>query len=220
MKKRAFLVAGLMLVAVLCLRALPHFAATAAAGPWEACSTSAYTTGGCYVACPQGDGTSLSAINSTIYVVCKDFTGTPIPNIPATDFWLIGCSDALILCGGSGAIDADQATNSNGETTISGQFAAGGCGVDGVNVVVQGWIITDPDNCSVPYCLPVQTTSPDITGNGGVVDRVVDIIDLAAFSAGYTASPKPYDGCIDYNCDDLVDIIDFSIFAQHYLHNC
>jgi hypothetical protein len=25
---------------------------------------------------------------------------------------------------------------------------------------------------------------------------------------------------VDYNCDGLVDIIDFALFAQHYTHNC
>ena len=211
---------ALVLAVALSWRALPHIATTASAGPWEACSTTAYTAGGCYVACPQGDGTQLAAINSTIYVVCKDFIGNPIPGIPAADFWLIGCNDALVLCGGAGAIDADQATDVDGETTISGTFAAGGCSVEGVHVVVQGWIITDPADCDVPFCLPLQTVSPDITGGGGVIDGVVDLIDLAAFAAGYTAPPQPYDACLDYNCDGLVDIIDFSIFAQHYLHNC
>ena len=69
-------------------------------------------------------------------------------------------------------------------------------------------------------CLPLRSVSPDITGNGGVVDRTVDLIDLAAFAAGYTAPPKSYDACLDYNCDGLVDLIDFSIFALHYLHQC
>ena len=211
---------GLVLAIALCWCALPHFATTASAGWVNACSTSVYTAAGCYVACPQGDGTSLSAINSTIHVVCRDWVGDPFPDVPASDFWLIGCNGALVLCGGSASIDADQPSDAGGETTISGTLAASGCSVGGVHLVVQGTIIADPADCYVRYCLPLQTVSPDITGNGGIIDGVVDLIDLAAFSAGYTAPPNPYDGCLDYNCDDLVDIIDFSIFAQHYLHDC
>jgi hypothetical protein len=53
-----------------------------------------------------------------------------------------------------------------------------------------------------------------------VVDLVVDIIDLAAFAMGYTSPPRVYDACLDFNCDGVVDIVDFAKFAQHFLHLC
>jgi hypothetical protein len=191
----------------------------ATSGVVEPCSSSAVALPGCFVVCPQGDGTQLGVIGSTIFIQAKDITGAPIAGIPAADFWLIGCNDQLVLCGGGGAINADSASNANGQTTISGDLAASGCDLGGVSVVIQGVVLLEA-NCSVPKCLSITSVSPDLTGNGGVIDGAVDLIDLSVFAAGYTSPPKPYDACIDYNCDGVVDIIDFSIFAQHYLHVC
>ena len=175
--------------------------------------------GGCYVVCPQGDGSSLSDIGAVITVTVTDYDGYPIIRVPASDVWLVGCSDGIVLCGGSNAINADSMTNDNGVTTISGRLAAGGCDSE-LLVVVMGIVATVPGDPNTPLCLPYYTKSPDITGDGGVVDQVVDLIDLAAFAAGFVSPPKPYEACLDLNCDGLVDLIDFSIFAQHYLHQC
>lgn len=192
----------------------------ATSGVVEPCSSTAVSAGGCYLVCPQGDGSRLDAIGATISITAKDITGAPIAGIPAADFWLIGCNDQLVLCGGGGAINADSATNASGQTTIAGDLAASGCDLGGVSVVIQGVILTQQPNCTVPLCLPLTSVSPDLSGNGGVIDGAVDLIDLSQFSTGYTSPPKPYQACLDFNCDGAVDIIDFSIFAQHYLHNC
>ena len=175
--------------------------------------------GGCYVTCPEGDGDGLAEIGAVITVTVTDITGAPIAGIPASDYWLIGCEDNIVLCGGSHAINADSASNADGVTTISGSLAAGGCD-NSLVVSVWGNLATDPPGSGTLLCLPYDTKSPDQTGNGGVIDGAVDLIDLADFAAGYTSPPKPYDGCLDFNCDGTVDIIDFSTFAQHYLHNC
>jgi hypothetical protein len=175
--------------------------------------------GGCYVACPQGDGSSLSDIGAVITVTVTDIEGYPIVAVPAADFWLIGCSDGIVLCGGSNAINADSMTNHNGVTTISGRLAAGGCDSE-LLVVAMGIGASVPGDPNTPLCLPYETNSPDITGEGGVIDRVVDIIDLAAFAMGYTSPPGVYDACLDFNCDGVVDIVDFAKFAQHFLHWC
>ncbi len=175
--------------------------------------------GGCYVACPQGDGSSLSDIGAVITVTVTDYGGYPITRVPASDVWLIGCEDNIVLCGGSAAINADSMTNDNGVTTISGRLAAGGCDSE-LLVVVMGIVASVPGDPNTPLCLPYETKSPDVTGDGGVVDQVVDIVDLAAFAAGFVSPPKPYDACLDFNCDGIVDIVDFSIFALHYLHMC
>ena len=83
-------------------------------------------------------------------------------------------------------------------------------------VVVQGIIVEDPGAGCVALCLPISAVSPDING-----DLVVDLIDLAAFAVSYTAPPKPYVACLDYNCDGtLIDLIDFALFALHYTHAC
>jgi hypothetical protein len=192
----------------------------AASGVISACSSTAIAAPGCYVICPQGDGDRLGVTGSTIYVVAKDATGFPLAGIPAADFWLIGCLDQLVLCGGGGSINADSASNANGRTTISGDLAASGCDLDGVAVVIQGVIVAEKTTCLAPLCLAIIAKSPDMTGDGGPIDGLVDIIDLAEFAANYTSPPKPLFDCADFNCDGLVDIIDFSIFAQHYLHAC
>jgi len=175
--------------------------------------------GGCYVTCPEGDGDGLAEIGAVITVTVADITGAPIVGIPASDYWLIGCEDNIVLCAGSAAINADSASNSDGVTTISGRLAAGGCD-NSLVVVVQGIVADDPPGSGAWLCLPYDTKSPDITGDGGVVDLVVDIIDLAAFAMGYTSPPRVYDTCFDFNCDGTVGLIDFAIFAQHFLHWC
>ena len=192
----------------------------ATSGVVEPCSSSAFALPGCYVVCPQGDGTQLGTINSTIFITAKDITGAPIVGIPAADFWLIGCNDQLVLCGGGGSINAQAASDVNGETSIVGDLSASGCDLGGVSVVIQGVVLVEQGTCSAALCLPITTMSPDISGDGGVIDGAVDLIDLSDFSVDYTSPPKPYNECLDFNCDGVVDIIDFSIFAQHYLHVC
>jgi hypothetical protein len=48
------------------------------------------------------------------------------------------------------------------------------------------------------------------------------IVDIIDFSlfAAAYGPPPTYDECLDYNCDGFLDIVDFSLFAQHYLHAC
>jgi hypothetical protein len=212
MFKGKFVVLSLIAAAVLCWQMLPTTAVNS--GIIDACLSEATTAGGCYMVCPQGDADRLDANGATISVVVNDNTGAGIPGVPAADFWLMGCNDpGLVLCAGGGAINADSATNANGETTISGQLGAGGCDSIGVYVVVQGVIVEDV-SCN-PDCLAIIAASPDING-----DLVVDLIDLSEFSKSYTSPPKQYLNCKDFNCDGVIDLIDFSLFSQHYLHQC
>jgi hypothetical protein len=170
--------------------------------------------------CPQGDAPALNALptgDATIFLrIRNDIHGAPIPGISASDFWLNGCENNLILCGGGGAIDADSATNSDGRTTISGSMAASGCDIEGVWIVVQGVILMDPQ-CTGFLCLPITTVSPDVPG---ALDGKIDLLDLTAFAFGYTSPPKLYEPCFDFNCDSQVDLLDFSVFGFHFLHRC
>jgi hypothetical protein len=182
------------------------------------CSTRAWSAGtDCWLVCPSGNSVRLDDEGATISIVVKGGAGQPIPGVPASDFWLVGCDEGLIPCGGSAGIDADSATNANGETTMSGALAAGGCDPLGVVVVVQGVLVTDPD-CNV-LCLDIPTVSPDASGEGGVVDLVVELVDFAAFGLVYN-KPLEYDACYDYNCDGEVELVDFAIFGQHWGHSC
>jgi hypothetical protein len=217
MFKGKFVVLSLIAVALLCWQILPTTVDTVNSGIVEPCSSSASSAGGCVLVCPQGDGDRLDALGATISVVVKDQAGAPIPGIPGADFWLMGCNDpGLVLCGGGGSINADAATDINGETTIVNDFAAGGCDSVGVVVVVQGVVIEDINNNCNPLCLPIVMVSPDIDAS-----LLVDVVDLGLFSINYTAPvPKGYVACLDYNCDGAIDLVDFSLFSQHYLHLC
>ena len=215
MFKGKFVVLAVIAAALLSWQMMPANVDTANSGIVDPCSSTADASGCCLYVCPQGDGPTLAACGSIIYIQAKDQTGTPIAGIPGADIWVDGCTGGLSLCGGSGSSDADSATNDNGRTTMSGGIGAGGCDI-GLIVSIQGVTVKDQaTNCTTNKCLVYQLSSPDING-----DLIVDIIDLSLFAAGYTSPPKPYTICLDFDCSGLVDIIDFSIFAQHYLHVC
>ena len=113
-------------------------------GIWDGCTSSVFFVQSgtrCLIACPEGDGSMLADGGNEIVVVVRDLAELPVPNIPATDIWLFGCTSGLQLCGGAGSISADSTTGSNGQTTISGRLAVGGCD-SGVNVIVWGVFIS------------------------------------------------------------------------------
>jgi len=162
----------------------------------------------CLITCPKGDGSSLAIGGNQIVVVSRDNTGQPIAGILASDYWLIGVSE-LSLCGGSGSIDADSNGNADGRTTISGKLDAGGCS-DEIMVVVTGVVIGCP-----PTRLAISVRSPDMDG-----DLYVGLTNFSRFGRAYPSTLQPYDSCCDFDCDGDVDLGDFSIFGQHWLHRC
>ena len=218
MFKGKFVVLSLVAAALLCWQMMPAAVDTANSGIVHPCSSTATSGPGpyCATACPQGDGDNLGDVGGLITVVVKDQTGAPIPGIPASDYWLIGCNDLLALCGGSGSINADSASNSSGVTTIGGgqDLAAGGCD-NGVQVVVQGTVLKDPADCTSLLCLPINVVSVDYNA-----DLICDVIDFAIFGPAFPSPPQAYDACLDYNCDGIIDLVDFSIFGAHWLHVC
>jgi hypothetical protein len=197
-------------------------ATSGTSGIVDPCSSIAYMTGptpACMMNCPNDDGRDLDTdLGVVIYLTAKDGSGTGIAGIPTQDVWLVGCSGNVVLCGGGGSIDADSATNANGETTISGDWAASGCDLTGVSVVIQGVVVSDNATC-LPICLDIDAMSPDGTGDGGIVDGVVELADFSAFGLVYN-KPLNYDACWDFNCDTLVDLLDFSLFGLHWTHDC
>jgi len=193
---------------------LPAVMDVARGGIMDPCASESYSASGGLLACPRGDGDRLDSRGLTITVVVKRASGEPIPGIPVFDFWLIGCTNAVFPVGGAVAIDADAASNSEGMTTISGAWAAGGCDASGVRAVVWGVAIENANEVCDTGCLPVVVVSPDIN-----VDLAVDVIDLGLFSQSYTSPPQVYQPCLDYNFDGAIDLVDFSLFSQHYLHS-
>jgi hypothetical protein len=224
MFKPRFVVLSLIAAALLCWQILPANVDTVTSGIIDPCSTTATGNGGCYLVCPQGDGdlfTDVLPLGAVISLTVKDALGAPQQGIPATDFWLIGCNDSLLLCGGGGSIGADSATNEFGQTTITGAMAASGCDM-GLNVVVQGNVIMD-GTCTGPLCLNYTVRSPDFTQPGGVItnpDGDVNFTDFVRFSDYYPSASKPFIACLDFNCGGTVEFLDFVLFADHYTHSC
>jgi hypothetical protein len=213
MFKGKFVVLSLIAAALLCWQVMPASVQYANSGQVDPCSSTATSAGGCWFICPLGDGSTLAAIGATISVNLKDGTGAAIAGVPAADFWVIGWGDSLCLCGGSGAINADAASDGSGDATISGTLAGGGCDT-GIQVVVQGVVLADPTDWTQPLCLDIETKSADIT-----CDLVVESADFSLFSQYFTGS-LAYSHCADYNCDGDIESIDFSLFAQHFNHSC
>jgi hypothetical protein len=219
MFKGKLVVLSLIAAALLCWQVMPASVDSANSGIVDPCSSFASSAGGCYVVCPQGDGPPLNALapaagDATISVTVRDQTGAAIAGIPAADFWLIGWTDQLALCGGAGSINASAATDSNGETTITGVLAAGGCD-DGVVVVVQGTIILDPADWTTPLCLPVDVRSPD--GDGSLD---VGSPDFTQFGNAWQPLGGIYDACMDFDCSGAINSIDFQVFGNHWQHQC
>jgi hypothetical protein len=212
----------------------------ASSGIVSACNSTAVGAAGIVLVCPLGDGDLLTAPasggNSQITLTVKDNTlPTPvvIPGIPATDMWLVGCNDGLLLCGGSQGSNADAATDLGGVTHFSNEPVSGGCDT-GVLVVVQGVVIQDAGNGCLPKCLPIQGRSPDYKSTAGCAldircpDSKVDNSDFSWFVSHYptTGNPgAPYFACADYAAPfgAPVGLPDFTKFTVHFAgagHKC
>lgn len=175
----------------------------------------------CYFACPQGDTDTFidsgpspgPATGEGWYIrICVfEEDMTPVPDIPIADFWVVDCDpiDDMVLCAGSASSNADSLTNAQGYTTMSlTTLAAGGC-VEGLAVVVQGFVLLDTMTCTMAICHDVEVRSCDING-----DLCVDLVDLAIFATGFP--PQPYDPCVDFECNGIVDLVDLARFAFHF----
>lgn len=199
-----------------CLLAIPAFicianAATSVAGIDCPCQNSAVAAAGVVFACPAGDGDNLAAAGLTVTVTVRDCGNQPVVGIPANDIWLIGCDNLLSLCGGPAGSHASAPTDENGQTTITGPIAAGGCGNGGVRAVVQG-VVVGGGVCADP-CIPIKIRSADFDGN-----LVVGVTDFAFFTAGYPVNPAPND-CRDFDGDGQVGVVDFAKYVLHE-HSC
>lgn len=215
---------------------------TVGSGAVDPCNSEVTVNAGVVLVCPQGDGDPLTAPvgggNSKISLTVKDNFVQGVGGIPASDMWLIGCSDGLVLCGGSTASKADAPTNAMGETTFSNEPNAGGCDT-GVYVIVQGVVMADPDNNCVPKCYPVQARSPDYksagapgppacAGDNRCPDSKVTNADFSWFVTHYPTAANPnaaYHACADYaaplgNPITLADYAKFTIHFAGAAHKC
>lgn len=179
----------------------------------DPCMATVTTAGGVLLACPAGDGPTLASIGATISVRLVDSAGTPVPGVPAADFWINPPVDFRLapLCGGWQSCPADHATDDNGETTISGSVAAGGLVGSDLFVCVQGIVLLGSASCLQP--LPLVIVSPDIDGN-----LTVDVLDFARFGMMYP--PNAYDPRADMNGDAVIGVSDLALFTAHMGHAC
>jgi hypothetical protein len=189
-------------------------AGVASAGIIDPCNSPVVYTGpgiACYFSCPQGDNNSFLQQGFSFAFTVRDLGGSPIPDIPASDFWLIDCDPTLnlTLCAGSASSAADSATNSAGKTTMrDGTLNAGGC-ADGLSPVCQGFVLENPGAGCTPYCYAIYVRSPDLDGS-----LVVNLVDLAMFSSCFP--PQPYSKCCDFDCNATINLQDLARFAFHF----
>lgn len=229
MLKGKFTVLSLGAAALLCLQVAG--VSTVNSGIVDPCKSTATSPGtypvdptDVHFGCPKGDVVEgLGVLGLTITVTVKDNTNAPIVGMPAADIWVKGCNDALLLCGGSSALNAALATDASGMTTITGDFAGGGCDT-GLNVVVQGNVLGG-GQCPV-ICLGIAVRTPDFTSTGGGgPDNRVDILDFSNLTKGFTTAyqspPKAYKVCYDLASPfGTVTLPDFAKFGLHYNHVC
>ena len=172
---------------------------------------------GVIVACPQGDGDTFAEGGCVIEVIAIHRNGTPFVGIPASDIWIIGCTDQFTFCGiAQNAIDADAPTDAQGRTTISGTPAIGNWG-NGVAVVVQGELATDGAS-GIPDDICIETVvvrNPDFNG-----DLEVDSQDFTFFGDHWPPLGGTYHEAADFNNDGVINSADFTEFGNHYLHSC
>lgn len=207
----------------------------------DPCLSTVTAAAGVVLVCPLGDGDLLTAPvgggNSQITLTVKDNANAAIPGIPATDMWLVGCNDGLLLCGGSQGSNADAVTNASGTTTFSNEPIAGGCDT-GLYAVVQGVIIQNPGSCT-PKCLGIAARSPDYKSAGApgpapcagdlkCPDSKVTNADFSWFVTHYPTGANPgatYLACADYAAPlgSPIGLADFSKFTVHFAgagHKC
>jgi hypothetical protein len=218
MLKGKFAVLSLVAAALLCWQVAG--VSTVNSGVVDPCNSTASSAAGVHFICPQGDGDALSAAGLTISVTIKDNTNAAVAGLPAADFWLIGCNDLLVLCGGSGSINASAATNAAGQTTITGDISGSGCDT-GVRVVCQGIVLGN--GACAPICLAIAVRSPDQKNTaGGPPEGLVSGSDFAFFGTSYQSPPKPYFACHDFvgGPYGTIAVSDFAKFGAHFNHQC
>lgn len=204
-----------LLLVSLAVSVLPF---TYAFGDFVECSMTASSPEGVLFVCPQGDGDRLDTKGLTVTVTVNYPGAVPLPDVSTDYIWLEACSGLLAACGDGAKIHASAPTNANGQTTITGRFAAGGCDNTGVQVFVNiptegpmpGAIICES------ACLPIAVRSCDLDGN-----LVVNLIDFSTFGQGYQSPPKAYNACLDFAAPfGTVTLADYAKYGTHSSHHC
>ena len=155
---------------------------------------------------PSGTGPSLADQGITVEIQIMECTFTPIVGFPREDIWISPYHDGEMWFCPGGAI-ADENTDADGRTSITGALAGGGYSTGGAIVYVSGNPMTSP----YPGSLPLDFVSPDLDG-----DLDVDIADFSSFGQDFGSSAIRSD--LDPN--GIVDLGDFAVFGLHFGTNC
>lgn len=161
--------------------------------------------GGTILVSPDGTGETLAEIGSVITVHVRGCGGAPVENFPRQDVWLgSSFTDAFLTCQ-PGTI-ADQDTDADGMTTISGSLAGGGNTQGPLMVYIAGsGLYMDP--------IDLEIVSPDING-----DLVVNLVDVGTFAGDYGSGS--YQSRSDFNHDGTLNLADIGIFATYLGASC
>ena len=162
-----------------------------------------------FIVCPRGDTDSFINQGWSITVIVIDNGGNPFQGIPPADIFVISIpSNELALCGGSASSNPDAPTNSAGMTTIANStLVAGGCTSE-IAIVVQGFVLQDPQAGCATKVASFEVRSSDVNGS-----FEADLADLAIFASHYP--PNPYGACCDFDFNQIINLVDLSMFAFH-----
>jgi len=176
-------------------------------------NVTATSAAGVLFACPGSDGDLLSSNGLSITATVLD-NNLPVPGLPASDFWLVGCGTGLAICSSGTLWINPGATNGSGIIVLDGRLRASGCDNTGLRLVFQG--------SPLPTCLPIQTRSADLNSDG-----VVNLSDFAEWATHYPTSMNPtapYMACGDFAAPNAAPLrlADFAKFAVHLVasHSC
>jgi hypothetical protein len=153
---------------------------------------------------PAGTGPTLGEQGVVVHIYIHSPDGFPAPFYPWQDLWIDDPGTGeLSICPPAGC--ADDKTDENGVTTISGTMYGGGFIETGTQVFVGG------EPCTTPL-LPVGFRSPDIDG-----DLAVNTIDLGLFGDDFGHDDRFRS---DFVPDGRINLLDLGVFGEHFGESC
>jgi hypothetical protein len=160
-----------------------------------------------------------TVVDATIRLRIVADDHTPVGGYPQEDIWLefpltAGPVRSCVI--GSwhpdrGVFLADGPTDSDGWTSFSLPWAAGGWSAGPATLYILGGQAMWYTSGWVPP-LAIRINSPDLTG-----DRQVNLADLNAFAQDYLGS---YNFRSDLICDSVLNLSDVSLFTRHFGTAC
>jgi hypothetical protein len=159
-----------------------------------------------YVFYPDGSRDRIRAS-----VTLRDDAGNPISGA-VVEMRVADRTGTLDVCEGFQIVTG--VTNAEGHVALSvGELC--GCGTFGVGLAAfcpQDPVTVRP----LGHFGPFQATSPDLNGSCNHQERPVNVVDLGIFGVCLGEPSR----CCDFNCDDLVTILDLGIWAGALLTSC